>query len=67
MRFIPISKKILIPASILVLVIIFAGGLFLYSSSPSFCNLCHFMSPYYEAWKTSKHNQVACVKCHFPP
>ena len=42
-------------------------GLFFYSMSPSFCNSCHIMKPYYQAWKTSKHNQVACVTCHIPP
>ena len=25
------------------------------------------MVPYYESWQKSSHNQVACVKCHFPP
>lgn len=24
------------------------------------------MKPYYEAWKTSKHNFVKCVDCHYP-
>ena len=42
-------------------------GLFFYSMSPSFCNSCHIMRPYYQAWKTSKHNQVDCVTCHMPP
>lgn len=61
-------KKILILASLVVLILVLlSGGLFFYSSSPSFCNLCHVMDPYYDAWKTSKHAQVACVKCHIPP
>ncbi len=38
-----------------------------YSESPNFCNSCHIMKPYYDAWKGSKHNQIACVKCHYPP
>lgn len=38
-----------------------------YSESPYFCNSCHIMEPYYKAWKTSKHNKVACVECHYPP
>ncbi|MBI5700513.1 cytochrome c3 family protein [Candidatus Saganbacteria bacterium] len=37
-----------------------------YSESPSFCNSCHIMKPYYQAWKTSKHNFVKCVDCHYP-
>ncbi len=42
-------------------------GLFEYSTSPRFCNSCHIMRPYYEAWKTSKHDFVPCVECHYPP
>lgn len=38
-----------------------------YSTSPSFCNSCHIMEPYYTAWKNSKHKNVACVDCHYPP
>jgi hypothetical protein len=61
------SKKILIPLLVVLFVVLLSGGILLYSGSPSFCNLCHFMKPYYEAWKSSKHNQVACVQCHIPP
>jgi hypothetical protein len=25
------------------------------------------MDPYYQSWKSSKHNKVACVECHYPP
>ena len=42
-------------------------GMAKYSESPSFCNSCHIMGPYYKAWSTSKHNKVACVECHYPP
>ncbi len=41
--------------------------LFEYSTSPRFCNSCHIMRPYYNAWKDSKHNFVRCVECHYPP
>jgi nitrate/TMAO reductase-like tetraheme cytochrome c subunit len=44
-----------------------AGGFFYYSSTPSFCNSCHIMEPYVASWKTSSHNQVSCIKCHFAP
>lgn len=43
------------------------GGLVKYSESPSFCNSCHIMDPYYRAWEKSKHNHVPCVECHYPP
>ncbi|MBI5241676.1 MAG: NapC/NirT family cytochrome c [Elusimicrobia bacterium] len=38
-----------------------------YSESPGFCNSCHIMAPYYQAWKDSKHGHVKCVECHYPP
>jgi nitrate/TMAO reductase-like tetraheme cytochrome c subunit len=37
------------------------------SSTPRFCGTCHVMSPYFESWRTSSHNEVACVDCHIPP
>lgn len=43
------------------------GGLYQYSTSPSFCRSCHIMEPYYQAWAASKHNFVSCVECHYPP
>ena len=53
----------------LVLVVGVAGGAGLWqlSTSPLLCNSCHIMKPYVEAWRTSKHNQVTCVQCHYPP
>jgi nitrate/TMAO reductase-like tetraheme cytochrome c subunit len=42
-------------------------GLYKVSSSPLLCNSCHIMKPYVEAWKTSSHNNVPCVDCHYPP
>lgn len=37
------------------------------SSTPDFCGSCHLMKPYYESWKNSKHNEIACVECHISP
>ena len=50
-----------------VLFLIFSVGMFEFSTSPYFCASCHIMKPYYQAWKTSKHNHVPCVDCHYPP
>lgn len=49
------------------LIIISMVGLFRYSTSPSFCNSCHIMTPYYNAWASSRHSFVPCVDCHYPP
>lgn len=37
------------------------------SSTPEFCGTCHVMTPYFDSWKLSEHNHVACVECHIPP
>ncbi|MBI5208474.1 MAG: NapC/NirT family cytochrome c [Elusimicrobia bacterium] len=47
--------------------LVFLAGAVKYSTSPTFCNSCHIMAPYYSAWKNSKHSHVACVDCHYPP
>jgi nitrate/TMAO reductase-like tetraheme cytochrome c subunit len=38
-----------------------------YSEKPEFCKSCHYMVPFYEAWKRSSHNHVRCVECHYAP
>ena len=38
-----------------------------YSMQPEFCQSCHIMEPYYQAWHSSKHKDVPCVDCHFEP
>ncbi len=38
-----------------------------YSMQPDFCRSCHIMEPYYQAWHTSTHKDVACTLCHFEP
>jgi hypothetical protein len=42
-------------------------GMVTVSSQPPFCGSCHVMAPYYESWKGSSHQEVACVECHIPP
>lgn len=34
---------------------------------PGFCGRCHAMQPYIEAWQTSSHQQVNCIRCHYNP
>jgi len=38
-----------------------------YTSRPNFCPTCHYMEPFYNSWKTSTHNKIECVECHFEP
>jgi len=54
----------------LALLLVFAGcswGMLEYTHNPGFCQTCHVMDPYYAAWKTSSHNMVGCVDCHYQP
>ncbi|OGL38904.1 MAG: hypothetical protein A3C43_04145 [Candidatus Schekmanbacteria bacterium RIFCSPHIGHO2_02_FULL_38_11] len=51
----------------LLVVIVFFITFIEFSTSSYFCRSCHIMRPYYNAWKTSKHNTVPCVDCHYPP
>lgn len=61
-------RVILLAALIVAAAVAFGGaGLWHVSASPQFCNSCHLMRPYVEAWKASKHSAVACVQCHYPP
>jgi len=38
-----------------------------YTSRPAFCPTCHYMESFYQSWRTSKHNKIDCVECHFEP
>src|SRR3989338_1237248 len=51
----------------LLVVIVFFITFIEFSTSSYFCRSCHIMRPYYNDWKTSKHNTVPCVDCHYPP
>lgn len=63
------GKRVILLA--LVIILISAGaaiaGLWHLSTSPMLCNSCHIMKPYVAAWRGSKHANVPCVKCHYPP
>ncbi len=62
------SSIVLVVVGVIVIVAGAAGaGLWHVSASPQFCNSCHIMRPYVDAWKASPHRTVACVQCHYPP
>ena len=68
----PLLKKLagaLLPAAILGVILLAVGtvGAVEFSSTPTFCQSCHNMKPYYKSWQTSSHNQVACIECHIAP
>ncbi len=47
--------------------VIFLFTFVMVSDHPKFCTTCHIMQPYYDSWKTSTHNEVNCLDCHFEP
>lgn len=63
-KFIRFSKY---TATIIILLLILTAGAAEYTSRPSFCPTCHYMEPFYQSWRTSAHNKVDCVECHFEP
>jgi len=60
-------KLLFIISGVILVFLIVLFSFFKFSTSPRFCKSCHIMKPYYQSWKTSKHNKVACVECHYPP
>lgn len=60
-------KILLIVLCIILLFFVALVSLFKFSTSPQFCRSCHIMKPYYDSWKSSRHNGVVCVDCHYPP
>jgi nitrate/TMAO reductase-like tetraheme cytochrome c subunit len=67
-RFRRLAGKLL-PVGILGVILAAVGtvGVVEFSSSPTFCQTCHNMKPYYESWKHSSHNEVSCIECHIAP
>lgn len=60
-----IKSKIFLFASAIILFLFLINISFYISSHfPSSCKACHYMKPYYEQWKNSKHNRFSCIKCH---
>jgi len=59
----------LLKAFIVLLFVSVIGFFFMlkYTENPQFCKTCHYMLPYYESWKSSTHNKVKCIECHYPP
>ena len=40
-------------------------GTAMVAETPSLCQSCHLMRPYYSSWSTSPHREVSCTKCHW--
>lgn len=62
----PKAKRRIIVALAVSALLFLAGWAFVDVTArrSSFCSKCHYMAPYVEQWKASKHSGVECVKCH---
>lgn len=61
------AKRLQIAAVVVAVVAVVFFGFLEYTQRPQFCVTCHYMEPYYKSWQESSHNQVNCLKCHYPP
>lgn len=59
-----VSKKKLIILSFVAIVLVGSAGLFTYIGTPNGCLLCHEMTPFYDTWEVSAHQEVDCHDCH---
>ncbi len=49
---------------VLGMLVVFNGAFFVAAYFPKSCVVCHYMDPFYDQWKTSRHADVSCIKCH---
>ena len=54
-------------STLVILLLILTAAAAEYTSRPAFCPTCHYMETFYQSWRTSAHNKVDCVECHFEP
>jgi nitrate/TMAO reductase-like tetraheme cytochrome c subunit len=54
-------------STVIILLVILIAAAAEYTSRPAFCPTCHYMETFYQSWRTSAHNKVDCVECHFEP
>jgi len=61
------KKKLLIILVGFVFVLLFFAGAAEYTSHSKFCSSCHYMKPFYQSWQESRHADIECSACHYPP
>jgi nitrate/TMAO reductase-like tetraheme cytochrome c subunit len=54
-------------AAILLLTAVLGFAVIKITGRPQFCVTCHYMQPFYDAWKSSTHSDIPCGECHYPP
>ncbi|MGB7295473.1 MAG: NapC/NirT family cytochrome c [Candidatus Aminicenantales bacterium] len=61
------KKRRLIALGGVVFVLLLFAGAAEYTSHSKFCSSCHYMKPFYQSWKESRHADIECSACHYPP
>ncbi len=59
-------KYVLVFGTVLIIGVVLAGAI-KFTSQSGFCDTCHEMEPSYNAWQTSGHKSIECIKCHADP
>jgi nitrate/TMAO reductase-like tetraheme cytochrome c subunit len=60
------KKRLIILGAVVFVLLLFAGAAE-YTSHSQFCSSCHYMKPFYQSWKESRHADIECSVCHYPP
>lgn len=69
----PVKKRHVLVASLGLMgvsavgLLLFSGASMWWTSQPSFCDRCHVMNKYVDAWEVSSHKDVNCETCHLTP
>jgi nitrate/TMAO reductase-like tetraheme cytochrome c subunit len=61
------KKKLFIILGAVVFVLLIFAGAAEYTSHSKFCSSCHYMKPFYQSWQESRHSDIECSACHYPP
>lgn len=60
------KKRLFFLGGFVFLLLLFAGAAE-YTSHSKFCSSCHYMKPFYQSWQESRHAEIECSACHYPP
>jgi nitrate/TMAO reductase-like tetraheme cytochrome c subunit len=60
------KRRLIILGGVVFILLLFAGAAE-YTSHSKFCSTCHYMKSFYQSWQESRHADIECSACHYPP